>query len=94
MALYQILDLAQSDIEHIFNYTAEQNLKSAIRLFDKIHAACELLSQFPLMGYRRPNLSHHFYFWPIKRYVIIYTPEKPIKIIRVLNAYRNISDFI
>jgi plasmid stabilization system protein ParE len=49
------------------------------------------LAANPSLGHRRPDLTDRpVLFWPLRRYLIIYTPQKPIEIVRVVSGYRDL----
>jgi len=90
--LYIVQGRARTDIDHIFDYIAKDNPVYACRWLDKLYSCFDLLARFPLMGYVRLDLADaSFRFWPFGRYLILYRVTAPLRIVRVLSAYRKIS---
>jgi plasmid stabilization system protein ParE len=87
---------AEKDIDEIVTYIAEENPKAAHTFLDTLFDAMEKLTEYPDMGHFREDLTdRNVKFWPFKwHYLIIYKPEVPIEIVRVLSGYRDIIDLI
>ncbi len=93
MARYLISPAGSRDLDDIWTGIAQDNLAAAERLLDRFQAAFERLAEFPAMGHTRPDLIDlPVRFWTLGNYLIIYRAEtRPIEIVRVINAYRNLT---
>lgn len=87
---------AERDIDEIITYLAEENPKTASKFLDALFDAMEKLADHPDMGHLRQDLTDRdVKFWPFKwHYLIIYKPDDPVVIVRVLSGYRDIIDLI
>ena len=95
MSSYQLTPQAADDLFEIWSYIATDNLDSADRVEEAIYAACAVLSDTPLAGRIREDLTGlPLRFWLVQPYRncwIVYRPEtKPLQVIRILHAARNI----
>jgi plasmid stabilization system protein ParE len=95
MSRYQFTPEASEDLFEIWSYIAGDDPKAADRVEDAIHAACGLLADNPLIGSIRMELTGlPLRFWvvrPFRNYWIVYDPDaKPLRIIRVLHAAREV----
>jgi antitoxin ParD1/3/4 len=96
MSDYALTPLAKSDIFNIWSYIAEDNQNAADRVEQAIYDACAFLTDGPLRGHARPDLTTRpVRFWTLTRYpnyTIVYRPETaPLQIIAVLHGKRNIQ---
>ncbi len=90
---YFLSPTAKKDIEGIIHRVANYNSSSADRLSREFKRVFESLSLFPLLGSVKEDFTNKPYRWlHIEGYWIAYNPNTmPIKIIRVLNSYLDIT---
>lgn len=93
---YFLSPAAEQDIDEIVTYLAQENPQAAHTFLDALFNAMEHLADNPDMGHLREDLTDKpVKFWPFKwHYLIIYKPEIPVEIVRVLSGYRDIIDLI
>ncbi|MCP3960281.1 MAG: type II toxin-antitoxin system RelE/ParE family toxin [bacterium] len=84
---------ASRDLDEIWEYIAEDSFDAADRWLDKLEKAIQLLAEMPAIGHIREDLTDKpVRFWPVGRYLIIYRgKQKPIEIVRVVSAYRDVT---
>jgi len=88
------LPLAETDLDDLWWYIAQDNPDAADRFLDKIEERCQALAQFPHMGLSRDELLPSLRSLPIGKYLIFYLPiEDGIQVIRVLPAMMDIDAF-
>jgi toxin ParE1/3/4 len=88
------LPLAETDLDDLWWYIAQDNPDAADRFLDQIEERCRALAQFPLMGKSRDELLPSLRSLPIGKYLIFYLPiEGGIQIVRVLPAMMDIDAF-
>ena len=84
---------AEQDVSDIWNYIADDNIEAADRVVAAIENAILKLTQNPGLGHWREELAdkrHRFFL--VYSYLIVYRPEtKPMQVIRVLHAGRDIQ---
>jgi plasmid stabilization system protein ParE len=92
MTRFVLTPLACRDLEEIWDYLALDNRQAAERVLDRIEAAIRELAKTPGIGHLREDLAdrrHRFFL--VYSYLIVYRPEtRPLEIIRVLHASRDI----
>ena len=87
---------ARQDLFNNWDYIAQDNIDAADRVASEIRNAMETLALNPAIGHYRSDLAGEpLRFWRVYTYLIIYRPEsKPIQIVRVLSAYRDIRTLL
>lgn len=96
MADFSLTLLAEQDLDEIIMYISKENKNAALNLLNNFFEAFNLLADNPQIGHIREDLTDNkVRFWSVKsRYLVIYTDITPIKIIRVLNGYRDIASML
>jgi toxin ParE1/3/4 len=84
---------ARADIKSALNYLYDQSPHAAIRLQERLHGMCALLSEHPLMGAKRDHLREGLRSFVVDRYVIFYFPKVGggIRVVRFLHGSRDIA---
>lgn len=86
---------AESDLEEIWWYIAQDNPNNADRFLDRIQETCLALGDFPKMGTSRNELKMGLRSHPVGNYLIFYFPlEDGVDIIRVLHGSRDIESLL
>jgi toxin ParE1/3/4 len=82
---------AARDIEQIWVYIAEDNLRAASKVRIRLLKSIRQLARHPRLGHRRSDLTDRpLLFWPEGRYLIVYDPNpQPIEIVRVIHGSRD-----
>jgi plasmid stabilization system protein ParE len=92
MTRFALTPLARRDLEEIWDYLALDNRRAAERVLDRIETTIRELAKTPGLGHLREELAdrrHRFFL--VYSYLIVYRPEtRPLQIIRVLHASRDI----
>jgi antitoxin ParD1/3/4/toxin ParE1/3/4 len=94
MSSYRFTSQAVDDLFAIWSYIARDSVEAANRVEDAIYKACDLLTEAPLRGHVREDLTKRpLRFWTVQaypNYLIVYDPKThPLQIIRVLHGARN-----
>ena len=84
--------------EHLFqlwNYYADVSIELADRMREELYDAFGKLARMPGMGhYREDLLDKRYKFWTVRKYLIVYLwQEKPIRIISIVHAERDLEAF-
>lgn len=83
---------AESDLDEIWLYIAQDNPVKADEFLDEIEETCRKLARFANMGRNRDDLHPHLQSFPIGKYLIFYTPiNGGIEIVRVLHGMQDIE---
>jgi plasmid stabilization system protein ParE len=87
---------AESDLNEIWDYIAEDNIDAADRWIGKLFEAFERLAGNPGMGHKRDDLTDFpILFWPVGAYLVLYRVQKePIEIVAVTQGARDIPCFL
>ena len=85
-------DQAETDLAEILDYLDERNPRAAERLATAIDDRCTLLSQLPLMGRTREELSPGLRSLVIEHYVLFYRVKATaVEVLRILHGARDID---
>jgi toxin ParE1/3/4 len=83
---------AESDITSIWQFIADDNVKAADALIDRIEAAFDMLAETPLAGRARNDLGSNLRSFPLRSYVIFYVPVSDgIEVVRVMHGRQDID---
>lgn len=86
--------LAETDLDEIWWYLAQDNPDAADRFLDKIEERCRTLAQFPNLGVSRDELHPGLRSLPVGKYLIFYLIiEGGIEVVRVLPGMMDIDAF-
>ena len=87
-----ISNQAVEDLEDIWDYIANDNVKRADAFLDKLYTKCLELSELKGVGRSRDDLLPALKSFPYKKYIIFfYRTELEINISRILHSGRDIS---
>jgi toxin ParE1/3/4 len=94
---YSLTIQAETDIENIWFYIAQDNLNAANKMVDRFYEAFSLLADNPEMGRKRPDLTDaDVYFFNVQpRYRVIYRLDDDLRltIAGVVTAEQDIASF-
>ena len=79
--------LADTDLEEIGDYIAQDNPARALTFIQEIRAQCQKIGKSPLAYRARPELGDEIRSCPFGNYVILYCPQATdVLIVRVLHG--------
>ncbi|HKO04643.1 MAG TPA: type II toxin-antitoxin system RelE/ParE family toxin [Candidatus Acidoferrales bacterium] len=95
MSRFRLTSKAVAYLSEIWSFIAQESPEAADRVEQAIYRACELLSESPLAGrFRKDLTSLPVRFWlvrPYHTYFIVYDSEpRPLLVIRILHVARDI----
>jgi toxin ParE1/3/4 len=83
---------AEADVTAIWEFVAEDNIRAADALLDRIEAAFDMLAEMPRAGRAREDLAPKLRSFPVGNYVVFYLPVPDgIEVVRVMHARRDID---
>ena len=86
---------AESDLDEIWWYIAQDSPINADRFLDRIQERCLSLADFPQMGTSRDELKAGLRSQLVGNYLIFYFPlEDGVDIVRVLHGSRDIESLL
>ena len=93
MADVEISGPARRDLREIHRWIAQDDPVAADRVLSDLRDAVTRLAEMPGLGHVRDDLADHtLRAWTVRRYVVIYQPDRvPLLIVRVLSGYRDIG---
>jgi plasmid stabilization system protein ParE len=96
MSQYVLGEAAALDLDTIWEYIAQDNIRAADRWIGKLFDVFETLAKTPGIGHRREDLtSLPVLFWPVNAYLVIYRVQvNEIEIVAVTQGARNIPTFL
>jgi len=77
---------AKLDLLEIYSYLADRNEPAAERLMSRVNEKLERLSRFPFIGRQRPEFGPRLRSIVVADYVIFYTVEEEITVMRVIHG--------
>jgi plasmid stabilization system protein ParE len=83
---YQLTPEAQSDVEQITDFIAE----------DSVEAAFRHLAEMPATGHTREDLTERpVKFWSVYSYLVVYDPaSSPLTIVAVFHGARDVENLL
>ena len=96
MKRYVLTPSAKQDVNDIWDYIANDNIEAADRVLDALESAMVKIAKNPSIGHWREELAGRRYrFFLVSSYLIIYRrEEKPLQIVRVLHAARDVQGIL
>jgi toxin ParE1/3/4 len=92
MARYRLRPEAEADLEGIGDYIAKDNPARAASFVRELKAACQRLAETPGMGVARDKLRPGLRMFPVRGYLIFYTPtDEGIEVVRVFSGARDLD---
>jgi len=86
---------AESDLDEIWWYIAQDSPHNADRFLDRIQERCLALADYPQMGTSREELKAGLRSQPIGNYLIFYfSLEDGVDIVRVIHGSRDIESLL
>ena len=83
---------AESDLDDLWFFIAQDDPFNADHFIDRIADTCNLLAENPLMGRSRPELAPDLRSFPVGNYMILYQPpDDGVQIIRIISAARDVD---
>jgi plasmid stabilization system protein ParE len=96
MKSYLITEPASDDLNQIWDYLAETDVRLADRILAAMEDAIRKLVKHPGLGHYRPDLTDKpLRFYLVYSYLIVYQPDtNPLEVRRVLHAARDIENLL
>jgi len=90
----RITPQADADLDGIWNYIARDSADAADRVENDLHAAMNLLAEFPGIGHTRRDVgSSDYRFWRVYSYLIVYRVESDaLIVVRVVHGSRALRE--
>lgn len=96
MTPYELTEVAEEDLMDLrFRIIETNGRRVAKKIVGELDETLTHLSDFPGLGRSRPDLTDEpVFFFPFYSWLIIYDPETaPLRIIRIVSAYRDSKNF-
>lgn len=83
---------AESDLEHIGDFIAEDNPDAAVAFVRRLRERCRQIGQFPGIGRRRSDLTSGYRSLSEGQYVILYVVlSEQVEIARILHSKQDLG---
>ncbi|MGA2288216.1 type II toxin-antitoxin system RelE/ParE family toxin [Bradyrhizobium sp.] len=83
---------AEVDLSTIWRFIANDSVKAADALLDRVEEAFEMLAQMPLAGRARNDLALNLRSFPVGNYIIFYEPVPDgIEVVRGMSGWRDVD---
>ena len=96
MSHYGLTPEAQSNVDEIADFIAEESVDAAIRVLDALEDAFQQLAEMPEMGHTREDLTDRpVKFWSVFSYLVVYDPaSRPMTVLAVLHGARDVAKLL
>ena len=95
MPKFKLSPLGKQDLEDIWLYIAQDHVRAADTLIDRIESQCQLLANHPQLGPARDDIAQGLRYHPLANYLILYRIiPQGVEIVRVAHSARNILDLL
>jgi len=90
---YHLTPEAQSNVDDIGAFIAEDSVDAALRVLEALEHAFEQLAATPEIGHKREDLTTRpVKFWSVYSYLVVYDPASaPLTVLAVLHGARDIE---
>jgi len=87
---------AALDLDEIWEFIAQDNIRAADRWIEKLFDAFDTLARNPGIGHKRKDLTAYpILFWPVGAYLILYRVQNErVEIVAVTQGARDIPSFV
>jgi len=92
----KLTDQAKADLREIwYSIASDRDERTADRVVTQIFDKCHSHAQFPESGRLREELSRGLRSFPVRPYVVFYSPfEDTILVLRILHGRRDLKRFL
>jgi plasmid stabilization system protein ParE len=96
MMEYVLSTGAALDLDEIWEFIAQDNIRAADRWIEKLFDAFDTLARNPGIGHKRKDLTAYpILFWPVGAYLILYRVQNErVEIVAVTQGARDIPSFV
>lgn len=93
---YQLAEAAQRQVDEIGVFIAEDSIEAALKVYDALEEAFELLAESPGVGHTREDLTDRpLKFWSVFSYLVVYDPASaPLTVVAVLHGARDVGQLL
>ncbi|MGE3508133.1 MAG: type II toxin-antitoxin system RelE/ParE family toxin [Vicinamibacterales bacterium] len=94
---YQLTPTAQRHVDEIGAFIAGDSVDAALRSYDALDEAFELLTDNPGIGHSREDLAggRPLKFWSVYSYFVVYDPASaPLTVVAVLHGERDVEQLL
>ena len=93
---YRLSPEAQSQLAAIGEFLAQNSIEAALKVYDALEGAFELLATMPEMGHTREDLTKRpVKFWSVLSYLVIYDPASdPLSVIAIIHGAQDVETIL
>jgi plasmid stabilization system protein ParE len=93
---YRLSPEALQQIDEIGAFLADDSIDAALKIYDALEDAFQLIVENPGIGHTREDLTTRpLKFWTVFSYLVIYDPEStPLQIITVVHSARDVAKLL
>jgi plasmid stabilization system protein ParE len=93
---YGLTPEAQSNVDEIADFIAEESVDAAIRVLEALEDAFQQLAEMPEMEHTREDLTDRpVKFWSVFSYLVVYDPaSRPMTVLAVLHGARDVAKLL
>lgn len=92
---YVLTPEAQAHVDEIGAYIAQDSVDAALKVYDALEEAFDLLAERPGIGHTREDLTDRpLKFWSVS-YLVVYDPSRiPLTVVAVLHGARDVEQLL
>ncbi len=95
MKSFKVTEAARTDLLEIWDYIRADNIDAADKLIDRLHDTFVKLGRNPMLGHLGDWADSEHRFFLVYSYMVVYlASKKPIQIVRVLHAARDVQSIL
>jgi antitoxin ParD1/3/4/toxin ParE1/3/4 len=93
---YVLTPEAQAHVDEIGAYIAQDSVDAALKVYDALEEAFDLLAERPGIGHTREDLTDRpLKFWSVYSYLVVYDPSRiPLTVVAVLHGARDVEQLL
>ena len=93
---YQLAEAAKRHVDEIGVFIADDSIDAALKVYDALEEAFELLAENPGIGHTREDLTDRpLKFWSVFSYLVVYDPASvPLTVVAILHGARDVGQLL
>jgi plasmid stabilization system protein ParE len=93
---YRLSPEARDQVDAIGAFIAQDSVDAALKVYDALEEAFELIADNPEIGHVRADLTNRAVkFWSVFSYLVVYDPASdPLTIITVVHGARDVEQLL
>ncbi len=92
MNRFRLSRRALVDLREIWEFVYAESFDAADRLLEEFYGVFGQIAAMPGLGRKRPDITpRDLRFWRLHSYLILYQESKPLRVVRIIHAKRDVK---